>query len=474
MSETYDALPVFAQNLACTLAGYWRARDRHSSAFFDGLARLNETAFAPPDELHRLQWKRLELLVRRAREHVPYYRGIPPPSRAPDALQAIRETLSGIPILNKTAYRDHVPELVARDVPARRIYRGRTSGTTGTALPLFYSAATLTEEYATVWRLRGARGVRPRDRHFTFGGQVIVPVSSTTPPFWRSNAYGRQTLFSIYHMTPRNLDAYVEAIHSCEARYVDGYPSALFLVARAMLEAGRPLEKGRLKAVFASSESLLAYQRETIESAFGTAVWDRYGSSEFAVSMTACSEQNLHVDMEFCIVEVEPQEETDEYVTGSLIVTGLANDVTPFLRYRIGDTGTRLKSACPCGRPGDVFLDVDGRNEDFVMTPDGRLVGRLDHIFKAQLHVVEAQILQETRDSIEVVFVPDYDFDSKREKDLLHEIRTRLGQEIQVRLTPVEWIPREPNGKFRAVKSKIGSEVLGGEVSRIESSETIL
>jgi phenylacetate-CoA ligase len=241
-----------------------------------------------------------------------------------------------------------------------------------------------------------------------------------------------------------------------------------------MLEAGRPLEKGRLQAVFASSESLLAYQRETIESAFGTSVWDRYGSSEFAVSMTACSEKNLHVDMEFCIVEVEPQEETDEYVRGSLIVTGLANDVTPFLRYRIGDTGTRLKGSCPCGRPGDVFLDVDGRNEDFVMTPDGRLVGRLDHIFKAQLHVVEAQILQEAEDSIEVLFVPDDDFDAKREKDLLHEIRTRLGQEIRVRLTPVEWIPREPNGKFRAVKSRIGAEAVGEGASRTESSETIL
>ncbi len=36
------------------------------------------------------------------------------------------------------------------------------------------------------------------------------------------------------------------------------------------------------------------------------------------------------------------------------------------------------------------------------MTPDGRLVGRLDHIFKEQLDVAEAQIVQETRDAVEV------------------------------------------------------------------------
>ena len=64
--------------------------------------------------------------------------------------------------------------------------------------------------------------------------------------------------------------------------------------------------------------------------------------------------------MEFCIVEVEVAEETEDYVRGPILVTGLANNATPFLRYRIGDVGTRLKGSCPCGRPGDVFLDVDG------------------------------------------------------------------------------------------------------------------
>ena len=54
----------------------------------------------------------------------------------------------------------------------------------------------------------------------------------------------------------------------------------------SMLEMGRPLPPGRLAAVFTSSESLLAFQRDTIEAAFGAPVRDRYGTSEFAASMT--------------------------------------------------------------------------------------------------------------------------------------------------------------------------------------------
>jgi phenylacetate-CoA ligase len=185
-------------------------------------------------------------------------------------------------------------------------------------------------------------------------------------------------------------------------------------------------------------------------------VRDRYGTSELAVSMTACRENRLHVDMEFCVVEVEPEEETDEWVRGPLLATGLGNDATPFLRYRIGDVGTRAKRPCPCGRPGDVFLDVDGRIEDYVVTPDGRWIGRLDHVFKEQLDVAEAQILQETPAAIEVLVVPRQSWSEAAERGLLKEIRARLGDAIRVELRLTEEIPREPNGKFRAVRSKVG------------------
>jgi phenylacetate-CoA ligase len=370
----------------------------------------------------------------------------------------MERTLAAIPPLEKRAYRDQPEAFIARDIPPHRLYRGKTSGTTGTALPLWYTLEALAEEYATVWRMRRTSGVRkPSDPNLTFNGQIIVPFSQMRPPFWRTNAYIRQTLFSIYHMTPANLPEYVDAIHARPARYAQGYPSSIHLVARAMLEQGRPLPLGRLAAVFTSSESLLAFQRETIEMAFGAPVRDRYGVGEFGVSMTECALGRHHVDMEFCVVEVEAAEETEDYVTGPLLITGLAHDATPLFRYRIGDVGTRAKRPCPCGRPGDVFLEVDGRIEDYVLTPDGRLIGRLDHVFKEQLDVAEAQILQDTKDAVDVLVIPRSTYTEISGRRLLKEIRSRLGHEIEIRVHLVDSIPREPNGKFRAVKSRVGS-----------------
>jgi phenylacetate-CoA ligase len=304
--------------------------------------------------------------------------------------------------------------------------------------------------------MRRRVGLDIRDPYLSFGGQIIVPFGQERPPFWRTNAYGGQTLFSIYHMTPSNLRAYVDAVHSTPARYVQGYPSSIHLVARALLEAGRPLPKGRLAGVFTSSESLLAFQRRTIEKAFGAPILDRYGVSEFAVSMTECEERRLHVDMEFCIVEVEVTEEDDEFETGPLLITGLAHDATPLFRYRIGDVGTRAKCPCSCGRSGDSFLEVDGRIEDYVLTPDGRLVGRMDHVFKEQLDVAEAQIVQRDQQSIDVLIVPRESYSDGSQRSVLREIRSRLGNEIKIRIELVSEIQREPNGKFRAVKSEVG------------------
>jgi len=436
LDHFHEYLPVFTQNMLLSYLGQQRFRNRHSDHFHNTLEHWQSTINGPEGALREIQRQRLIHLVERARKHSPFYKDLPAPSLASDAAEAIVETLDQMPILEKKVYRENTEALLVRDIPSKKLRRGMTSGTTGTALRLYHTPEAEAEEYATVWRLRERNQMKP--------------------PFWRFNGYGNQFLFSLYHMSPNNLEVYIDELHENDVVYAAGYPSALHLLARAMLSSGTTLPRGQLKAVFTSSESLLAFQREAIEKAFGAKVWDRYGTAEFAVSMTGCELGNLHVDMEYCIVEVEPVEETDEYVRGQLLVTGLSNDATPFIRYRIGDIGTRLKKPCSCGRPGDVFLEVDGRTEDFVVTPSGRMIGRMDHIFKSMAHVEEAQILQDSPDAIEVIFVPGPKFDIATEQKLRREVRSRLGDEIRVNLSPVTEIAREPNGKFRAVKSTVG------------------
>ena len=455
MNPLYDALPVFAQNVACSAAGWMRWQQRFTPHFWRTLDDWERSGAACEEELCAKQALRFAEVLDYARRYVPHFAGLPPLIRRRDPGDALAATLAEIPPLEKSSYRDAPLEFLSREHSRRRWVRGQTSGTTGTALRLWYTRDALAEEYATVWRMRRRYGVTPADPHLTFGGRMVVPFRAERPPFWRRDAMLNQTLFSLYHMSAQNLPAYVDAVHAAKATYAQGYPSSLHLIARALLDAGRPLPNGRLKAVFTSSETVLTTQRQAIEEAFGAPLYDRYGASEFAVSMTGCDAANLHVDMEYCLVEVEPQEETAAWVRGPLLVTGFANRATPFIRYRIGDIGTRLKQPCPCGRAGDVFEGIDGRIEDYVVTPDGRFVGRLDHIFKSLTDIAEAQIVQTASDQILIYVVPQRSFTEASERALLREVRARLGDEIAVRIERVAAIARQPNGKLRAVKSMI-------------------
>jgi phenylacetate-CoA ligase len=458
VNPLYEALPVFAQNVACTAAGYVRERQRFTQHFWRTLADWDRSLGACDAELRATQALRLASLLDYARCYVPHYSELPPIVRRRDPERAVADTLAEIPPLEKSTYRDAPLEFVSRSLPRLRLIRGQTSGTTGTALRLWYTREALAEEYATVWRMRRRHGVTPDDPHLTFGGRMVVPFRTSEPPFWRRDWSLNQTLFSLYHMSAENLPAYVDAVHASDAAFAQGYPSSLHLIARAMLEAGRPLPKGRLKAVFSSSETVFASQRRAIEAAFGAPLYDRYGASEFAVSMTGCEAGSLHVDMEYGIVEVEKQEETADWERGPLLVTGFANLATPFIRYRIGDIGTRRKSACPCGRAGDAFESVDGRIEDYVVTPDGRTIGRLDHAFKTLTDIAEAQIVQLAPERLIVYVVPQRSYTEASERSLLRELRARLGDEIGIDVERVPAIARQPNGKLRAVKSLLAPQ----------------
>lgn len=452
----HDALPIAAQNLGSSMAGYLKSRTRFSPQFYEALERLEASADDPLNVHRARQFRLLRRMMDQARTQTRFYSDLPPAVVRPDPAEAIARTLARIEPLSKGVYRARFEDLKAADYSRSRVFVSSTSGTTGTALPVWSSRERVAEEYACVWRQRRSFGVDIDAPHMNFTGSIIVPLRQTRPPFWRTNHYWRQTLFSIFHMSPQNLKAYVDQIHRTPAVYAQGYPSALHLVGRALLDQGRPLAKGRLKAVFTSSESLLPFQRELIEEAFGAPVRDFYHATEQVVSMTACRLNRLHVDMEFCIVELEEvHEETDEYERGPLMATGLGNYAMPLFRYRLGDVGTRLKHPCECGRPSDVFLEIDGRIEDYVVTPRGDRIGRVDHIFKQQFDVAEAQIVQEQVEAIDLFVVPKESFDESSRKRLLSAVRERLGEEIEVSLHLVESIPREENGKFRAVRSSI-------------------
>jgi phenylacetate-CoA ligase len=97
---------------------------------------------------------------------------------------------------------------------------------------------------------------------------------------------------------------------------------------------------------------------------------------------------------------------------------------------------------------------IEGRKDDVIVTPDGRRIGRLDPVFKADLPIREAQIIQETMTRVVVRYVPTAACSSAHLDNLLERLHERLG-DMEIALEPAEQISRSANGKFKAVISRV-------------------
>jgi len=457
--KVYHRLPYPAKMLAAAARGralgHWRYGPQTERLVEEALARDAWTA----DQWQAWCEARLAVVLDRAASRVPYYRDQWARRRAAGD-RAAWDVLDHWPILTKDALRAAPRAFLADDCDPAQMYYEHTSGTTGKPLHLWHSRATLQAWYAVLEaRMRRWYGIDRHDRWAILGGQLVTPVTQTRPPFWVWNFALRQLYLSAYHLAPDNIAAYLEAMRRHEVVYLLGYPSGLYALARVALE--RELAAPRLRVVIGNAEPLLAHQREAIEAAFGCPARETYGMAEYAAAGGDCEQGRLHAWPDAGHIEILGDADDAPVATGTagrLIATGLINADMPLIRYETGDRAAQSSEACACGRGLPVLRGIEGRVDDVVVTPDGRRIGRLDPVFKADLPIREAQIIQETRQTLRVLYVPTAGYTAADGAALIQRIHDRVGEGMSVTLEAVESVPRSANGKFRAVISRLGKE----------------
>ncbi len=175
-------------------------------------------------------------------------------------------------------------------------------------------------------------------------------------------------------------------------------------------------------------------------------------------NIVECEHSEYHLKLEHSFVEVLDNENrpVGPGGTGQLVCTGFGNFAFPLIRYEIGDVVTLSTSqVSKCGRGGVLIERVLGRMEDYIVGGDGRLVGRLDHLFKESTNVAEAQIVQHEPGTVVLRIVKNDSYGLRDERALREEAALRLGSETNVSIEYVTTIPRTSNGKFRFIESSL-------------------
>ena len=451
--QIYAKLPIWMQNCTCTIAGVNMRRTRYNKTFRKALSFLEKSQWWSLEELCSYQNEQLQKIIKHSYDTVPYYHEIFKQRKLTPKDIRIIEDLPKLPILDKQTIRERFSDLQSKGWPSKRVVHDHTGGTTGTALRLTSDIDTQPWQWAVWWRHRHRFGLKLNDPFIVFAGRSVIPLDSLSPPFWRRNLPMHQTYVSIHHMTKQNIPALVDYLQKRRVVYYSGYPSALYLLALYLLEKDIKL-KWLPKITVTGAETLLPHQRTAIERALQTEVADQYGASEQCGNISECEKHSYHVDMEFGVVEFLPLEDAASDLC-RIVCTGFHNPVMPLIRYDIGDLATLTNNKCECGRKSPTVDKIDGRIESYIITPDGRQLGRLDFLFKDTQRIQEAQLIQDALDRLTIRIVRCDNYTQEDEKQLQKDLRSYVGDQIHIDMDYVEKIPREANGKFRQIVSRV-------------------
>ena len=142
---------------------------------------------------------------------------------------------------------------------------------------------------------------------------------------------------------------------------------------------------------------------------------------------------------------------------GEIVVTDLYSHEAPFIRYATGDVGVFSDSSCRCGRSLPLFERIEGRANDSIVTPDGRVINSLALIYSVReiSGIEHFRIFQKAVDRFYVEVVRNQDFRIQDEEQIRESWTKLLRSSIQITFEYLPSLHVERSGKFRHVVSEV-------------------
>jgi phenylacetate-CoA ligase len=336
----------------------------------------------PRKSLGALQLERLNNIVTRVSEKVPYYRDVLAESGIIAGTIQSLEDIAKLPFTTKQDLRNNYP-LGLLAIPRDDVLRlHASSGTTGKPTVSAYSQLDLDVWAEAMARVYALAGVTRHDVvHNAYGyglftgglgfhlgaekiGAMVVPVSAGLSK--------RQIML----------------MEDFGATVLASTPSYALVLAEAAREAGVDFaSRLKIRVGLFGGEPWTDEMRREIKEQTGMEGYDSYGLTEIigpGVALECGYHEGLHIAEDHFFPEVVDPESgapLPDGEIGELVLTSLTRDAMPLLRYRTRDRVCLNHAPCACGRTMVRMSKVQGRTDDM-------LVVRGVNIFPSQIEGV--------------------------------------------------------------------------------------
>lgn len=319
------------------------------------------------DELQELQFIRLQNVLRRVYDAVPFYRALfDRHGVCPDDFKSL-DDLSLFPFTSKEALRDNYPfGLFA--VPMTDIVRlHASSGTTGKPIVVGYTRQDIETWAGLIARIATMAGVTSKDV-----AQVCFSYGLFTGGFGLH--YGLEKVgATVVPASVGNTEKQIMLLRDFAVTVLVCTPSYALYLAETAKDLGVKPRTLPLKIGMFGAEPWSEKMRRQIEESLGLRAFDNYGLSEIigpGVSGECREQSGLHINEDHFLAEVvDPAsgKVLPSGAAGELVFTTLTKEGFPVIRYRTRDISVIDREHCACGRTMARMRKVAGRSDDMLI-----------------------------------------------------------------------------------------------------------
>jgi len=317
-------------------------------------------------EREELQLKRLQEVVKKAYENVPYYRQrLDDAGVTPEDIKTLKD-IEKLPFTTKSDLRDAYPFGMFAVSTDDIVEVHTTSGTTGKPTVSGYTAKDL-----EIWGEVVARALSMAEATKKDIVQNCYGYGLFTGGLGVHHG-GQKVGCTVIPISAGNTQRQIEIIQDFKSTILTCTPSYAMYITEVLEREGVPKKDIKLKAGVFGAEMWTEEMRNQIENRLNIDALNIYGLTEIIGPGVAneCMEKNgLHIfDDHFYPEIVDPQtlETLPEGEKGELVLTTLTREGMPVLRFRTRDITALRNGECACGRTHIKMDRITGRSDDML------------------------------------------------------------------------------------------------------------
>jgi phenylacetate-CoA ligase len=398
------------------------------------------------EEVRQIQFTRLKKLLCNVYQTFPFYRERFDASRFNPFKMADLSEFKKVPVLEKEDYRTFIDsQLEKNGRHYQHWYYDTTSGSTGIPLRILRTWDERAYMLAKWMRVLYLNGYTWRD----------VTFSMPAP-----NHLQRDSFVQRFGILRRYMVAFTDPVENMIAMYLKVRPSVVYgnkthLVQMALYCDQNNIELPRPRLCISMAETMDERSRMLLEKCFGAeSLMEVYGALETSI-IAWQTRDNGYFNFSHTTNYLEVLDENDQDTHfGSCLITDLALNSFPLIRYKLGDI---LDIENNNGLP--IIKKIIGRQDDAIIFANGE---RLPwHIFavilERQKELKQFRVIQEDYDKIRILATTGSEADKTAvENAIITDLRQEVrNQDMEYTVDFVDRIPPDPNGKLRLLISKV-------------------